>query len=87
MPTGCPSLSTSLCSGLVKTGVKQLPDIRCPTNYYASEADADIVLGRKLVDAYFIQAGPVLPRAEKCELPILAPVPAACEGAWTSCIT
>ncbi|KAL4449516.1 hypothetical protein ABPG77_007160 [Micractinium sp. CCAP 211/92] len=44
-------------SGLVKTGVKQLPDIRCPTNYYASEADADIVLGRKLVDAYFIQMG------------------------------
>lgn len=43
--------------GSVKPGVKQLPEINCGPNYYVSKADAHIVLGRKLVDAYFIKMG------------------------------
>lgn len=63
----------ALCSGSVKPGVAQLPPLSCPPNYYASMADADIVLGRKLVDAYFIQARPLLRHSSLTHLHTLQP--------------
>ncbi|KAL4443889.1 hypothetical protein ABPG75_011626 [Micractinium tetrahymenae] len=43
--------------GSVQPGVGKLPVLSCPPNYFASKADADIVLARKLMDAYFIKMG------------------------------
>lgn len=85
MPTGShspvcrPLTSPPTCRGSVKPGVKQLPEINCGPNYYVSKADAHIVLGRKLVDAYFIKArGPLLPEPGCRQLPAPAALSVAC---------